>query len=490
MPYKTNADLPQAVRTALPDEAQTIFRKAFNSIAADNPDLTEERIFKQAWGAVSKAGWHAPSSGKGQWTKDAEEDAEDDDLAAPPKLKRKARDEEAFDETPGKLWAFERLVRDASFKPRKSGDGYLVAYPRVARSGIQIYSGHEVGRPDMEQVRVYRPETEVFHRDSLHSYGHKPVTNDHPPVMVDASNWREFSVGDLGEEVLRDGQFVRVPMMLMDQAAIAEYEAGKAELSLGYTMDLKWEAGTTPKGETYDAVQSHIRANHLALTDSARGGPMLRIGDSYPTRGATQMTTKQIVVDGLKVTMEERDADIILRALDKFDADMKAARKALDDANAAIKLRDDQISAAKKDGETKDAKIATLEKQLKDAEVTPERLQALVKDRAETVEKAKRLLGDKLVVDGRSIEDIRKQVVDSQLGATAKDWTPAQIEASFDSFASRLGAGPSGNYNQLDRVLGDGLQPLSNFRQLRDKAYEDAVKRSEEAWRMTPPKAN
>ena len=51
MPYKSNADLPQGVKTALPAAAQTIFRNAFNAMMAKTPDLSEARMFKQAWGA-------------------------------------------------------------------------------------------------------------------------------------------------------------------------------------------------------------------------------------------------------------------------------------------------------------------------------------------------------------------------------------------------------------------------------------------------------
>ena len=39
-------------------------------------------------------------------------------------------------------------------------EGYLKAQPRIARTGIQLYKGDECGRPDVDVVRVYRPEFE------------------------------------------------------------------------------------------------------------------------------------------------------------------------------------------------------------------------------------------------------------------------------------------------------------------------------------------
>jgi len=60
MPYARNADLPRAVRDALPAHAQTIYRKAFNSAWGEYGQASkrrggasrEETAHKVAWGAV------------------------------------------------------------------------------------------------------------------------------------------------------------------------------------------------------------------------------------------------------------------------------------------------------------------------------------------------------------------------------------------------------------------------------------------------------
>jgi len=63
MPYAHNADLPRAVRGALPEEAQTIYRKAFNSawVEYEPPGKRrggasrEETAHRVAWAAVKKS---------------------------------------------------------------------------------------------------------------------------------------------------------------------------------------------------------------------------------------------------------------------------------------------------------------------------------------------------------------------------------------------------------------------------------------------------
>ncbi len=133
---------------------------------------------------------------------------------------------------------------------RRTADGYLVADVKTARTGIQLYAGREVGKPEMQSVKVYRSADQVFDKASLGSYAHKPVTNDHPTEAVTADTWKSVSVGQIGDEVARDGEFVRIPLVVMDAAAIKAIDEGKRELSAGYTCDLAWEPGTTPRARS------------------------------------------------------------------------------------------------------------------------------------------------------------------------------------------------------------------------------------------------
>ena len=75
------------------------------------------------------------------------------------------------------LRMYDAVEIDASAKMMMTSDGYLKAMPRIARTGIQLYKGDECGRPDVDFVRVYRPEDSVFANDcdpQLHA-----STNNH-----------------------------------------------------------------------------------------------------------------------------------------------------------------------------------------------------------------------------------------------------------------------------------------------------------------------
>lgn len=323
--------------------------------------------------------------------------------------------------------------------------GYLSAYPRIARTGIQTYKGDECGKPDMEYVSVFRPEDEVFAPAATHSYTHLPVTNNHPGILVDAKNWGRFAKGDTGDEVLRDGNSVRVPMMLRDHDTIKEFRDGKNQLSVGYTCDLDWTPGVAPDGEKYDAVQRNIKANHLALVVAARGGPTLKLGDGDDavSRGETAMTAilKNVVIDGVQVEMSDTAAQVVQRALMQQQTLVDEFKKKFE--KASEEEENNKEEDAKKDAAIKarDAKIATLEQQLKDNAWSPAKLDAEVKVRQIVIDKARALLGKNLITDNRTVEDIRKQVVEFRMGAKANGWDANQISSSFDTLTDEVRGG-------------------------------------------------
>lgn len=183
---------------------------------------------------------------------------------------------------------FDRYPLDDAAKVSITKDGYLIATPRVARTGIQLYYGRELGVTGKDATKVfkiYRSEAEVFSKDSMASYAYKPVTDDHPPENVTVDNWKKYARGQMSGDVARDGDFIRVPMALMDGGLVQKYKDGKAELSMGYECDIVWQPCTDPKtGEVADGSQANIRINHNAVVDAARGGQDLRIGDGSGAR--------------------------------------------------------------------------------------------------------------------------------------------------------------------------------------------------------------
>lgn len=430
-------------------------------------------------------------------------------------------DDEAMNDSIARMTGMSKLsfvdaidLKDAGIRLTK--DGYLAAVPCTARTGIQVYSGEECGRSDLEVVRVYRPADEVFSKAALKSYTHKPVTLDHPSVDVNSENWKEFAVGQVGDEILRDGERFRVPMMLMDKAAVDAVHRGTRQLSWGYDCVMDWTPGVTQDGQPYDAVQRRLRANHLAVVPLARGGSSLRIGDSDRSSAEEEnnsMQTKRLTIDGVDFDLEVQAANFVQRMqrdhqlrLDELNTQLDAAKKTAKEKadeeedreeedkakDALLKKKDADLAAAAEEIKNRDAKIVTLEKTVKDLQdaTAPQALDKLVIERVGVVEKSRRIMGDKLVVDGKTIADIRKQVVLAKVGDTAGNWSDAQIEAAFSTIQApprpgviERGAGGSRHIDTAVQMFGRPGNGYQRVEDVRDKAYDAYDSDLTDAWK-------
>lgn len=343
-------------------------------------------------------------------------------------------------------------------KARITKEGYLVADALVARAdNIQAYSAAELGLTDRaatDMVRVFRPASEVFAVDSLRTASRLPIVLDHPvkdgqAVMVDAANWREFAKGETGEEILRDGEFLRVPIRVTDAGAVASVGSDRQEFSLGYTANLRFEAGTFGD-QAYDAVATDLRYNHLAACRTARGGEELRITDERTTPtpqppGATAV--KNILVDGLPVNVA--DAAAAEATISKLVGDRATAQAEATDAKAATAAANTTIAA-------RDAEIITLKEQVAQATLTPQALRDAAVSYGRTVAIAKAL--GATVTDAMDEPAVRKAAVAHKMGDKAAAFTDTDNTAAFEALAAGLPANQAAApvHDALRTVLADG----------------------------------
>lgn len=285
-----------------------------------------------------------------------------------------------------------------------------------------------------------------------------------------ARDLADVARGHTSDEVLRDGEFVKIPMLVADQAAVDAIRGGTRELSIGYQCDLDFTAGTSPTGEAYDARQVNITIDHVAIVPLGRAGPDCRIGDGRPTddgktmRALTPIADRTVrikthLVDGH--TVELSDAAIIAvsglqKNLGTLTADNLTLSTSLQTANTVI--------------QTKDGEIAALKQKLADAELTPAKLDAAVNARSKVVGDAKKIAGEALVVDGKTDAEIRRAAVGSKLGDAANALSDEAIAGAFAYMAAD--AAPA---DPLRQAITTGLKAndANSLKALRDKALAD-----------------
>ncbi len=164
-------------------------------------------------------------------------------------------------------------------------EGYLQGVAALTRVGVQKYQLSNFTGLDSDTnklVGVFRPPETVFSDETIDSAKLKPITMTHPHEMVDADNYRNYSVGSIGENVYKlDDERLGSTIQITNKAIIDDIQNGKIkEVSMGYTANVKQQTGEY-KGEQYEYVfDGAMSINHCAIVNAGRCGETVSILDN------------------------------------------------------------------------------------------------------------------------------------------------------------------------------------------------------------------
>ena len=219
-------------------------------------------------------------------------------------------------------------------------EGYLVDHPILTSCGIFEYVN-----PDGSIRRELRLPKYVFDEDSLKTYKGKPIIITHDAGVVDKSNVDKEQVGTILTEGYQDGNDVRAEIIIHDTDAMKD--SGLKELSLGYNLDLIEEPGVYD-GEHYDAIQTNIVINHLAIVASARAGEQARLNidekDIQELKGGKLMRKDNGTISNESLSPEE-----LQKAILAYKASKKAEVNTEDENDVEANEKPDEDETVKSD---------------------------------------------------------------------------------------------------------------------------------------------
>jgi hypothetical protein len=306
------------------------------------------------------------------------------------------------------------------FKHKTTAEGFLTGDAIVTRTGVFQYVNqdgtirHELRHPD-----------DVFNADSLESLKLKPVTDNHPPELVNSDNAELYSIGSTGESVTTDENSVAIKFSVHRKDAIKKVALGKRELSLGYNLDLEEEAGVWD-GVPYTHRQKNIRYNHLAIVDQARAGRMARIN--------MDGVAVQLHHDNEDKSMTEKEMQTVNLDGLSYRADAEVA-KAYEKAVQAEKQ-------TRNDAEALKGQVDELKAQLEAMKAThnDEAMAKAVAERVALLETAKRVVNVD-ALQGISDRLIKETVIKAKheainLDGKSDDYVNARFDALIESLPS------------------------------------------------------
>ena len=158
-------------------------------------------------------------------------------------------------------------------------NGYLWVTARITRLGLMAYQNQD--KPGVHQE--LKSEKELFKKDTIASFVGVPVTIEHPfEGLVTPETYNLLSVGHtMSVPTIDEAYYLKARIQITKQDTINEV-IGRIEnnqtyeVSCGYSADLEWKAGQW-NGQDYDAIQTNIIFNHLALVREGRAGPEVKI---------------------------------------------------------------------------------------------------------------------------------------------------------------------------------------------------------------------
>lgn len=358
---------------------------------------------------------------------------------------------------------------------KRTPSGGLKLDAFVTRVGVFSYR-----KADGTMQRELRHPDHVFKADSLASLEDAPLTYLHPSGVVNPDNFSKVSIGHVRNPEQHE-TFVRASVIVQDGSAVKGVEKGThKELSCGYSCDLVFETGEY-NGERYDAIQTNIVYNHLAVGPAnwGRAGNAVALhldssGDMvFSVKDDQKVETE--IIGGIEYKVGSSEHTQALRKSRKDAEDRAASEKTrADAAESAVKTEKTRADAAEGERDVLRSKSQKTDSR--------EVIDAAVTARLALQDKASPILGKDYKFNGKSDREIMIATVQKcDAEFTADDKT----EDAYIAGAFRACSVGVGRKDSRARFVDDvatathGEKPKAG---ILSKARADNKREQEEAW--------
>lgn len=370
---------------------------------------------------------------------------------------------------------------------QRTSEGFLVLNAAPARAGDYEYSAHEVWElfplADPHQTVIGRIETQDL-KNALDTFKGAVITNDHPWPFVHFDNIQSLQVGHMGDAVSIKDDLVTQKAYITNGGMIAEIEAGKQELSIGFVADLS-KVENKAQNEP-DFYIRNIKINHVAVVQEGRAGETARLTHSTKTNGGALLFEQRAIRNSKPLTNQKQEKNMpsmlihgVSYEVDQQVADAIAAER----ADHAEKLKnaktqtDEALAEASKFEDERDTLQASNDELTNKSDAAA--IANAVKDElafAEKVQKVDAKYKHEVGADRTAI--MREKLSHANNGIDYTDKSAAYVEAAFDLLvnAKQGGAGAL-DTSVTNGGSGDNTDPQEKLR----LAHKQRAEREEKA---------
>lgn len=311
-------------------------------------------------------------------------------------------------------------------------NGFLrIKDARVARTGVLRYlSGNE-----------YRDAKEVFSEEHMNSLDGLPLTNDHPPALLNSLTASRYQVGSMSNPRQdSNGTHILADILVTDAKAIREIQNGKSELSMGYVSNDIPNIGVFD-GLSYQTEQTALMGNHLAIVKQGRCGSSCRMDNAInldELDGVTILETKaEKEFSMAKVKIDGVEYEVADNALAKAIGDnMASSTTKVDSAEA-------QVVAATAERDNLQGKLDATQEELvsaKASKMDADKINEMVQETIITASQALKL-DAKFDTTGKTPIDIMRGIVGDKADGKSDDYVRGIFETKVDAMSDEKAGG-------------------------------------------------
>lgn len=338
----------------------------------------------------------------------------------------------------------------------KTPQGFLICKDvTLAKPMVKEYYAGELGVVDgyeaTDVIGIYTPSDVLFGQSVIDGFTASDVVMMHPKGnQLNSDNYKDHVIGT-AKNVRADNGYLVADLTIKDKWAIEaiEYDDIK-QISLGYAAELDMTAGQTETGQAYHGQWVGMVADHVAVVREGRCGDDCKIGDKQTVNTEQGMKVK---IGNLEFDVGDNStlAQAINAQSQELDALKKGELKVGDQAFSLSELTATQATVDKLVADNK--ALAETNVELETKQTTPEQIEALVADRVATIDNAKKL-NDKIVTDGKSSEQIRRDVITAKaddklvkaiVGDSVVDAEQSAIDTAFKALLATADSKPQVN---------------------------------------------
>ena len=345
----------------------------------------------------------------------------------------------------------------------KTPQGFMICKDvTLAKPMVKEYYAGELGITDgfepTDIINIYTPPDVLFGQSVIDGFTASDVAMQHPKGnQLNSDNYKEHVIGT-AKNVRAENGYLVADLTIKDKWAIEaiEYDDIK-QISLGYAAELDMTAGQTETGQAYHGQWVGMVADHVAVVREGRCGDDCKIGDKQ-TVIKPEVKSMKVKIGNLEFDVGDNNtlAQAIQAQSQELDALKKGELKVGDQAISLSQVDVVQAVVSKLVGDNESLKELCDELEAK--QTTPEQIEQLVADRVATISNANKI-DDKFVTDGKSVEQIKREIVASKadnvlvksiIGDSVADAEQVMIDATFKAL---LATADTKKVNAADSAL-------------------------------------